>query len=205
MARSLYIDKISHRVLFLGGVVYILNYLFDGLLSKYLALNPEAVLQNWELWRLVTFPFSAYSLEGILLFGFTFLIVGPKVEQYIGRYIYPFVLSLLVLLEGILLTLSFWKENVAIGGMEGLSFFVLTLYSLLYFGKRSDFSNYRPTKARMIVSLVAFAWASVLLTRSLLTANMEYLITNSASAMIGLFSGILLYIQLRMLKKSGNA
>jgi len=202
MTKSLYIDKISHRVLFIGGVVYILNYLFDGLLSNYLALNPEAILQNWEFWRLVTFPFSTFSLEGILLFGFTFLIIGPKVEQYIGRYIYPFVLSLLVLLEGILLTLAFWKENVAIGGMEGLSFFVLTLYSLLYFGKKSDFSNYRPTKARMIVSLVAFAWASVLLTRALLTANMHHLITDSVSAAIGLFSGALLYIQLRMLKRA---
>ena len=202
MAKSIYIDKISHRVLFLGGLVYILNYLFDGLLSKFLALNPEAVLKHWELWRLVSFPFSTTSLEGMLLFGFTFLIVGPKVEQYIGRYIYPFVLSLLVLLEGMLLTLSFWRENIEIGGMEGLSFFVLTIYSLLYFGKKADFSKYRPSKARMIVSLVAFAWASVLLTRSLMTANMDTLITNSVSAIIGMISGVLLFIQLRMLKKA---
>lgn len=179
-----------------------LNYLFDGVIADVLAMNPDLVLKQWEFWRLVSFPFAANSLEGILLFGFTFSIVGPKVEQYIGRYIFPFVVSLLILLQGIILTLLFWKENIAMGGMEGISFFVLTLYSLLYFGNKADFSSFRPSKARMLVSLVAFAWISVLLARSYITGNMELLITSSASATIGIITGSLLFIQLRMLKRA---
>ena len=200
MARGIYIEKISHRILFLGGVVYIINYLLDGVISGAIAMNPELVLQ-WELWRMITFPFSSSSLEGILLFGFTFYIIGPKVEQYIGRFIFPLIISLLVLIEGIILTLVFWKENIVIGGMEGISFFVLTFYSLLYFGKKSDLSNFRPSKARMLVSLVAFAWVGSLLMRSYMIGSNEILVTNAVSATIGFVGGLLLFIQLWMLRK----
>lgn len=201
MAKSLYIEKISHRILLLGSLIYIINYLFDGVVTGLFALNPSLILNEWEIWRLFSFPFSMNSLEGFLLFVFTFYIIGPKVEQYIGRFIFPFVISLLVILQGIVLTLFFWKDDIAMGGMEGLSFFVLSLYSLLYFGRKSDFSSFRSNKSRMMVSLVAFAWVTVLLVRSYMTGDTDILLTNAVSAMIGFVTGFLLFIQLKMLKK----
>ena len=39
-------------------VILILNFVFHGLLYQMFALNPQNVIHNFEIWRLITFVFA---------------------------------------------------------------------------------------------------------------------------------------------------
>ena len=95
-----------------------LNFVFDGLLKHYFVLNPKLISTHLELWRLITFPLTGNTIAGTFLFCFTFWLVSPKIEDLLQRGVYPVVIFLLILMQGIVTTLSFWLSSIQFAGAE---------------------------------------------------------------------------------------
>jgi len=176
------------------------NYVFDGLLRNYFVLNPGLISSHFELWRLVTFPLTGNTIAGTFLFIFTFWLVSPKIEDLLQKGIYPFVIFLLILMQGIVTTLSFWTKNIPFAGAEGITFFVLTLYTLIQRRKRVIVWGLNPMKLELLFILLLSVWVTFVGLQSLFTKSINLLLTNGTSATYGIVSGLLVFFQIKIIQ-----
>ena len=115
---------------FLFGITNAINLATGGFLFERFAMQTESFFTEMELWRIFTFSFFTHSLEGFALFLFTFLFISNKIEQFLGNRIYPTFIVLITFLTGTITTITMISENVSFGGLEGTSFFIISIYLL---------------------------------------------------------------------------
>jgi len=195
-----YIHNFSQALLFVSGLIYFVNYLMDGRLSELFLLQPSKVINNMELWRLVTFPLSFSTLEGFLLFIFTFRFISPKVEEILHRGIYPFIIASLTCLQGTLITIFFWESPIRFYGMDGISFFVLYFFAFIQFNRKIVIWRVQPLKMLVFISLLTFSWFAVVFIHGY-ALNRDILVSSITSAMFGFAVSLLLYSQYRLVYK----
>ncbi len=182
-------------------LVYLLNLAFNGAFDYYLALNPILVISQFQAWRIISFPFASGALESIILFFVVFYFVSPKLEFYLNKFLYPILLFLIAALQGIVLTLAFWQQNVVIAGMEGIAFFVLTLQTLLR-PKDNVFPMFN-LKTWTFALFCLGAWALYKVSGTI--ENGFYSVLPAiASGIFGIGSGLITYFQVSYMQKIIN-
>lgn len=193
----------SHRILTFVLVIYALNYLFNGVLNNYLALVPSLVVDNLQLWRVLSFPFATPPIESIVLFAFVFYFIAPKIESLLPRRFYPILLSLLVMLQGVISTLTFWKSSYVFTGMDGLSFFVMFLFALLSINKKTLPYWFNPLRTGLMILLSGSLWTAALLMHSYKSGD-NFIITGSAGALFGILYACATYLQILFASKKSK-
>jgi hypothetical protein len=188
--------KISIKALAILPLLYCVNYLSGGVISAYTAMSPDLVFNKLELWRLISFPFAAPSLESLALFAFSFFFIAPKIESLIQKRIYPIFLFLLVFLQGAMTCLVFRGHNLTLAGLDGLSFFFIFLFAALSVSKKILPVWFRPAKTSILSLLVGVLWICALFMQYPKIGN-EGILAATSSAIFGIFSAAIAYSKLR--------
>ena len=191
-------------------VILILNFVFHGLLYQLFALNPQSVIHNFEIWRLITFVFAPGNIESTLLLSFVFWFIGPNLESGFSRGKFLILLTITSLIQGSLFTLLFIRDNNFISGGEGIALILLSLYVFL-----EVTSNTRRISFKRLISLptsvfVTVAWFSAVILHHSFTAN-EDLAISIISGAFGVMTGSIIFMHIKLIdfltarKKSTSA
>lgn len=177
-------------------IVNIFNIRFNGLLFNTLSLNLTQIISNAEYWRLLSYPFVFNTWESGILFSIVFSISLPNLERFLGRSLYV-ILLLFSILFALLLTIIFISNPIIFGGLEGVSFFVLTLSWLLKF-RNKLFPN-KPIYF-LIEVLSLFVW---LCFKSfiLLNSGIIVVLPSIVISILGTGSAFLVYLQINHIIK----
>jgi membrane associated rhomboid family serine protease len=198
MSRKLYLNSFSQRFFLITAIIYLLDLVTGGRLGSLLVMNPQEVIKSHDYWRLMTYPFALGTAESIGLFAYTFLLVAPKLEKMLPKGLFPLLMIISLFIQSSALTLVFWKDSVVFTGMEGLSFFVLTLYVVMNLGKKTTY-YYSPKKSIIFALLVVIVWFSSVLLDSFISGR-HIMVTALALAVFGLGGGLLTFLQILLAK-----
>jgi membrane associated rhomboid family serine protease len=201
MAGRGFIKSISFGLLFASTLVYIIDIVTGGKLTSLLALQPSFVLGKMEIWRLVTFPFVPGSPVSFMLFFTTFFIFAPRIEEILSKPFFIALLFLITVVQGTALTLVFWRSPLTFAGMEGVSFFVATLFAFITRGKKTYIWLFKAIRTSLFILMIFILWGTSILIHSLITQNNMYLVTGSLLALSGIIFGFLTYLQVKLSKK----
>jgi membrane associated rhomboid family serine protease len=188
----------SKLFLIIIGIVYFLNYIYSNTLPDLFSLTPITVIRNLSLWKLLSFPFAPGGVESVIFFGFVFYFISTKLESYIEGLRYPLWLFLLTLLQGCILTLVFINSDVVISGMDGISFYVLVVYSLLRSKDKINFLNFPPMPVLAFAMLLGFLWFGLKLVNFSTTGNESSFLSAIGSSLFGITAGLVHYLQIRL-------
>lgn len=202
-SRYNYFKGLSHRLLLLCAIIYLLDFLMFGKLTDLFSLQPSLIANKMEFWRIFTFPFVPGSIEGVFLFVFTFFFIGPKLESKLRKNFFPIILIFLIFLQGTITTLIFWQSNFIFAGMEAISFFILVLFTFINLNKKITFWGFKPVKSIMLVALLSITWISAVAIHSTLSGN-EILLKASTSLIFGIITGGITYLQTEFYKRSSK-
>ncbi len=192
---------ISHKLLFLTLAFYAVNYISGGVINTYIALVPSLVSSNFELWRMLTFPFAMPSIESIILFIFAFYFIAPKIEYLLPGKVYPILLGLLVTLQGLVTTITFRNSPLIFTGMDGLSFFIMFLFAFISLSNRTLPYRFKPLKTGLFIFLMAGLWTLSLLLNSEMS-NTDLMITSSSGAVFGIIYAFVTFLQVKIAKRN---
>ena len=201
MAGRHYIKSVSFGLIFISTVIYFADIISGGKLTLALALQPSLVLGRMEIWRLLTFPFVQSSPVSLMLFLTTFFIFAPKIEEILSKPFFAAMLFLITVVQGTALTLVFWKNTYTFSGMEGVSFFVATIFAYITKGKKTYIWLFKALRTSVFILMIFLLWGTSVLIHSLVLQNSTYLITGSLLALSGIFFGSLTYMQVKLSKK----
>lgn len=196
MKRKTYIS-ISQILALFVACFGIANLLTNNFVFHLLALIPSKVAIDLQFWRIISFSFIPGTVEGSLLFAFTFWFIGPMLEERFNRLTFPIIILLITLLQGIGFSLFFWKSPLSFAGTESLSFFVLTMFTLSEMSKRAQPQKLFGLPAMSFVTLASMLWLSAVLIHYSMTS--EVLLYNSIfSASYGILISLAMYLQIRL-------
>lgn len=196
MANSHNRYSVSHTLLFIVLLCYCANYFTGGIANQYLELIPAKVWSNFELWRLISYPLAIPGLESILLFSFSFYFVASKIESLFNEKIFPLFIGLMVLFQGIFVSLAFRDSSVLFSGADGISFLMIFLYVLLSFNSKSIPNWYRPARTVTFSLLIGVLWVSVLMYRSDIS-NSNVVVASAFNALFGMFFAVITFLKIR--------
>lgn len=198
MKISTNIKSFSFAFLIAVLLINLIDFSFGLGLTQKLAFNPKMILQDYQMWRLLTYPFVITKIEFALFFSAVFLFVSPMLETYLNKYLYPVFLFLAASLQGFVLTLAHWNNNVVINGVEGLTFFILILMLLLKPNARL-IKNY-PLKVSSF-SLVLFGlWVVSLLIPAINSESLSFA-ENYSSVIFGATLGVSIFFPIKYMQK----
>lgn len=120
-------QSFSQRFLLVAAMVYLLNSASKGLVGSYLALHPQLVLHNFQIWRLFTYPLASSSIGGMLVLSLSMFLFAEELEQIYRKRLPLFMLALTTFI-GVGYTLLFQDSALPLQGSEHLSFYVMTLF-----------------------------------------------------------------------------
>ncbi|HYF03482.1 MAG TPA: rhomboid family intramembrane serine protease [Patescibacteria group bacterium] len=142
------------------SMMYILDSLGGGGLSRALAIVPERVIANFELWRLVTFPFAVHSLSGLFSLIFSVYFLAPKLENIFPKLLFPTLLLLFVISQGLATMFFFPQEKMEFSGSFGMAFFIMSLSVFTQpRTKMPLWSNFRIRTVALVMILMSLASA----------------------------------------------
>lgn len=175
---------------------YCANYFTGGIANQYLELIPSKVWSNFELWRLISYPFAIPGLESILLFSFSFYFVASKIETLFKEKIYPIFIGLMVLFQGIFVSLVFRDSSILFSGADGISFLMIFLFVLLSLNSKSIPNWYNPARTVTFSLLTGVLWVSVLMYRSDIS-NSNVVVASAFNALFGMFFAVITFLKIR--------
>lgn len=173
------------------SMMYVLDSLGDGRLSQLLAIIPSRVVGDLELWRLITFPFAVHSVSGLLSLIFSVYFLAPKLEKLFPKLLFPVLLLLFVISQGLATTFFFPKENLAFSGAFGMSFFIMSLAVFTQpRGRMSLWSNFRVRTVALVMILMALSSAFTI-AESLTYFSKGIFFYNTFSSGFGSLAGVI--------------
>lgn len=191
----------SHLVLFITGTFYILDLMTGSRLSYLLSLNSAMVYNDLQWWRLITYPLATDSIESTALFLFAFFIFAPKIETLFSSWFFPLVLLIIIFLQGALFTLLLHYSYIVFTGMEGISFFILTVFALANIKKKLVIMNKVFLRTGLFIFGLITIWFVLLFVHSVVIADYKIFFEGMYSGIFGLTSGIIIYLQIRYTKR----
>lgn len=194
-----YISSFSKGFLLFASIVYSMNYFVNGAIDRFFMLQPSIVLENMELWRMFTFALSPGTLQGIVLFAITFYFFAPRLEENFNKLLFAGILILIIFMQGTLSTMIFWKQSIEIKGMEGVSFFVLTLFAAFNANKKIVIWRFPSVRSYVFVFMIALGWGFLTAIHTLIAGH-HIILTAVSSAMIGLTSGLFVFLQMKLVR-----
>jgi membrane associated rhomboid family serine protease len=198
----MYLERkiLSKTILIFVGIFYLLNLFVGAKLSNLLVLSPAIMIHEFEFWRIFTFPLTPGYFEGVLLFFAAFYFFAPKIEEFLRKGIFPIFILLLVCLHGLLHTIVFWESQVQIAGFEGISIFILALFTLQYPRQRIKLWIFPSFKAVLLTVLLITIWSGIKSIRIAAGAD-EVLIQAGTAAGFGIIGGIMIYFQILLIQR----
>ncbi|MFA6571355.1 MAG: rhomboid family intramembrane serine protease [Bacteroidota bacterium] len=190
---------ISHKLILVVGFIYVFDFFSKGYLSGLFHLQPSLVLDRMELWRLFSFPLSPGTFEATVLFFMTFLFFAPRIEKTFRKPVYISLLFILSGLQGTVLTLVFWKNDIIFSGMEGASFFILTLYLFLNIKNQIFILDIKLRAVTAVLMLIAF-WFVSLIGFTMFTGQQVLFIHGMSALLFGTTCGSFTFLQIRVTK-----
>jgi hypothetical protein len=200
MLRKRIKTSLSQSIIFLAFVTYFINFITNGLVTDYLILNPTLVVDNTQMWRIFTFPLIPSSFEGFVFFVFAFYLVSAKLEMIFRRSLYAVLLLLLVSLQGTMLTIIFWKSNYSFCGMEGLSLFILAMFTFMNHNRRVTFGYLKSMKTFTLTGVIVLLWIFSVTVHYLFTLNINLIVQAVTSFLFGLSLALIMYSQIRLIR-----
>lgn len=187
------IKSFSFAFLFLILVFNLLNILFNLKFENLLLLNSHKLLQNYELWRIITYPTILDDYTFIFIFAPILLLISTKLENYLNKYLYPIFLFMVSILNSLLLTVTFWNNDINISGAETMGFFILTLATLLI--PKENVLNKVNLNISTFSILLGIFWIITKYTSP--DAKLIY----SVAPLFGILTGFLMFLPLKNMKK----
>ncbi|ROL61676.1 hypothetical protein D9V86_04575 [Bacteroidetes/Chlorobi group bacterium ChocPot_Mid] len=190
----------SYLVILIFGIFYLVDLVVGGKLGFLLSLTPNLVYQKSEVWRLLTYPLSFNTVEGILISIFIFLVLAPKLEKIYHGFLYPIILLSIIFLQGILFAIFSWNSFYPLKGLEGISIFIITLFTLLNIrGKLIFFNKFYINTPIFSLGLV-ISWILTTFVHSLLLENFNIIFSSIFSLIFGVSAGMFAYLHIRYTK-----
>ena len=190
----------SKSIIFTTTVVYLIDFFLKGRLSEYFVLNPEKIVTQFEYWRLISFPFAFSTNEAFVFFLIVFWFVSDNLEDMLRQSLYPALLLLLTLLQGVSMTLVYWGKDVNIAGMEGISFFVLAFFIILNPASKVQLFQLKPIPTMLFSALIITAWTSVKLMHFIGNDTLQSTIPFAAAG-LGVLMGLMTSFQIKYIRR----
>lgn len=190
----------SKSVLLTALAFYFLDYLFDGFFYNIFVLNPVKLIGEFEYWRLFTFPFAYSTNEAFFLFIATFFFISENLEDILRQTLYPALLMLLTVLQGISMSLLFWQKDINISGMEGLSFFIIVFFLVLNPKSKIQIFEFRPIPSVLFALSIIFIWSLVKIFH-IYQVGFENIDVTITSAGFGIITGMMTSAQIKYIQK----
>jgi membrane associated rhomboid family serine protease len=180
------------------GVINIIDFSVGGALFESFALSTEKIFVEMEFWRLISYPFFCGTAEGLFLFCVIFIFVSPKLEHFLGTRIYPLFLFLISFVVGAITTIIFNSKSVVVGGMEGVSFFIFTVFMILLV-KDKHLKERQPALAVGICAVIFWGVFKYFIAEA---NGIESVLPSLVIASSGVIIGLLVYLQIYFLIQS---
>jgi membrane associated rhomboid family serine protease len=185
----------SKILLFIVTVLYLLNIIFNEIFTHYLVLYPNLILENFEFWRILSFPILINSFDGLLIFLFSFNFFAPKLEKLIGHFRFFGISFILSIIFGSLFVLLFSKINIAFSGFDHIGIFVITLY--LLFKPKSNLNIFK-TKVNVLPITLLFIVLWICVKIYIYGLNdFNEAITSISSIIFGVISSVVVYFKMK--------
>lgn len=192
------LKNINFSKVFLGiiSIAYIVNVISNYAFVEFLSLQPKSVLEQLNLWKIITFPFAINTIDSFILFAFSFHFFSEKLEKIIGTIRYSIWLLILNLILGCVVTLLFWNSTFNFAGLDSISFFVLSLYMML---KPKSSINIAKSRIYVMPSVLLFLmiWISTKIFIHGLN-DVPMAINTLTSFIFGITSSLLIYFQIKI-------
>ncbi len=109
---------------------FILNIVGHNSAFNFLALDPNRVLHNFELWRLLSYPLSTLSLASFMLLSFSIGIFSSALEVAFSTKRFVGTIASLVLAQGLVYTAlcAGFSQPYVLSGGDTVSFFVMAMF-----------------------------------------------------------------------------
>lgn len=168
-------------------LLFVAGYFTNSIPAEWLALKPERVLQNFELWRLVTYPLVASDACGLLLFCYAVFVLVPRIEAMFNMYRFSILMPMILLLQGIVYTFVFGMGGHVLCGTDAVTICSMLLPMLVY-PRRRSYYLIATLKMQVHVSLMFLVlWACIIFYRTNLYMS-ENIVINATVALI--FGGV---------------
>ncbi|MCX6146073.1 MAG: hypothetical protein NTW25_02320 [Candidatus Kapabacteria bacterium] len=191
----------SKVLLLLLTLFYLTNNVIAGFLSGYLSLIPSRIINNYEFWRLFTFPLALNSFESYVLTAVSLFFFAAKIERLFSKNVFPITLSLVIVLYGLMTSLIFFNVKHNFSGLEGISIFLLTLYSFLNIRKRIYINNRFNVSLATSSALIILSWVCFkILSISYLSGNVTFDLVYPLA--FGLVSGFAFYLRILFIENN---
>jgi hypothetical protein len=194
----------SYCFIIVALFLYLYNYITDGIIESYLILDNYAIANQYEFWRLFTFPLVTSTYEGTILFFIAFYLFSIKLEQYFRRKIYGIFILLLIAIQGTIINIFFENTGFKYSGMDGISLFIIMFFVFLNFNKRISFSYFKHFPVYLLNSFIICGWVVSVTIHHLYTGNMYVIFQASTSFVFALVSSIVFFSYLFILRRIKN-
>ncbi len=142
--------------------------------------NNLILVQNGEVWRLITSAFLHVSLAHLLVNMYSLVALGTQVETFIGKWKFLFIYFISAIC-GNLLSLTFSEPNIISAGASGAIFGLMG--ALLYFGYHYRLYLSSAIKQQLIPIIILNLLIGLLIPGIDLTAHIGGLIGGYLAAM----------------------
>lgn len=193
------IRSVSIALTALAAAGYAANFLLEGRLYDMFCLDPAAILDRFELWRAITYPFVGGKIEGAVLGAAVFLYIAPHLEDLLKKGLFSTLIFLMICLQGTALLLLFWNSGMKVSGIEGLGFFTLTLFVMLKGNRSVDARAFGYVKVSLVAAILFLGWLTATALRSVL-GGYDFFDSSAIFAGVGIITGLFTYLQIRLAK-----
>lgn len=121
-----------YLLLVVCGVVFFLDQMGGHPLSSLLGLDPVAVFQRNEIWRLFSYPYVSNSVSAFLILVLSIGLLAPPIESTLSTRKFIVVTSIVFLVQGLIHLGLFWQKPNTLLGMECYSFFIMGLFTFMF-------------------------------------------------------------------------
>lgn len=178
------------------SLVFVITAAFDYLNSlAYFALISPKLFEGLELWRLFTFQFIFPNIETALFSIIIFYYIGVKVEKLFNLKVFALVILMLGVFDGLLQSLIFYRSEYAIKSSLAQTFFLLSLYILLFRKTKIKFF-FGSIKTHFIALTFGLVYLSFTTYKGLAHSH-EYAVQTATSFVSGTSIAIFAYAQFR--------
>ncbi len=180
------------------AVINIINIALNGVLFDISSLDIGKITLNFEYWRLISYPFFFNTWESAILFLAVFVISSKQLEKILGALAYPVLLMLISVVLGLITTAIFITTSALVfGGLEGVSFFVLTL-SLLLKLRNKVLPKRAIDFALGFLALLTWACLKYFV---VVQSSFSVILPSVVISGLGIIAGTLVYIQINYILK----
>lgn len=152
---------LSIKFIFAISLIYFLDLITIGRLSDVFLLDTSKVTALSEYWRLITYPLAYSNFVSLALFLWTFILFVPLLEKINSKVILSaLAITTVVIQSSVLLLAGSFASINPIGGMAGLSWFMLALTIFTYPGSELGIMGKR-IKTWLLVLAVMFIYSAI--------------------------------------------